>query len=37
LLITGTGMGPSMFEICAFLGKAECVERMNIGFGKINK
>ena len=37
LLITGTGMGPSMFEICAFLGKAECVERMNIGFEKINK
>lgn len=31
LLITGKGMGPSMFEIAAFLGKAECVQRMNKG------
>jgi glutamyl-tRNA synthetase len=35
LLITGNGTGPSMFEISAFLGKAECVERMNIGLEKI--
>jgi glutamyl-tRNA synthetase len=31
LLITGKGMGPSMFEISAFLGKEECIERMNNG------
>ena len=35
LLITGTGMGPSMFEIAAFLGKEECLERMNQGLTKI--
>jgi len=29
LLITGKGMGPSMFEIAAFLGKDECLQRMN--------
>lgn len=28
LLITGKGMGPSMFEIAAFLGKDECLNRM---------
>lgn len=31
LLVTGKGMGPSMFEISAFLGKEECVARMNEG------
>lgn len=31
LLITGKGMGPSMFEIAAFLGKEECLERMKNG------
>ena len=31
LLITGTGMGPSMFEIAAFLGQEECIIRMNEG------
>lgn len=35
LLITGTGMGPSMFEIAAFLGKEECLERMNQGLTKV--
>lgn len=27
-LITGTAMGPSMFEIAAYLGKDECMDRM---------
>lgn len=31
LLITGVGMGPSMFEISEFLGKEECINRMNNG------
>jgi glutamyl-tRNA synthetase len=35
LLITGTAMGPSMFEIAEFLGKEECIERMNQGLMKI--
>jgi len=35
LLVTGAGMGPSMFEIAAFLGKEECIERMNIGLNKL--
>ena len=35
LLITGTAMGPSMFEIAEFLGKEECIERMNQGLIKI--
>jgi len=37
LLITGTGMGPSMFEIAAFLGKEECISRMKIGLEIISK
>lgn len=35
LLITGAGMGPSMFEIAAFLGQEECVERMYAGLEKL--
>jgi glutamyl-tRNA synthetase len=35
LLITGAGMGPSMFEIASFLGKEECVERMENGISKL--
>lgn len=31
LLVTGVGMGPSMFEIAAFLGKDECQSRMETG------
>jgi len=31
LLVTGKGMGPSMFEIAEFLGKEECIERLNAG------
>ena len=37
LLITGKGMGPSMFEIAAFLGKEECLSRMNEGMSAIGK
>lgn len=35
LLVTGKGMGPSMFEISSFLGKEECIERLNIGLEKM--
>lgn len=31
LLLTGTGMGPSMFEISEFLGKEESLSRINQG------
>ncbi len=31
LLVTGKGMGPSMFEIAEFLGKDECLTRINKG------
>jgi glutamyl-tRNA synthetase len=37
VLLTGTGMGPSMFEIAAFFGKEECLERMNQGLNAIEK
>lgn len=36
LLVTGKGMGPSMFEICAALGKEKVVSRMQDGIAKIN-
>lgn len=35
LLVTGKGMGPSMFEIASFLGKQECLERMKIGVERV--
>jgi glutamyl-tRNA synthetase len=35
LLITGKGMGPSMFEISSFLGKDECLSRMEAGMTKV--
>ena len=35
LLVTGKGMGPSMFEIASFLGKVECVERISIGLNAL--
>ena len=31
LLVTGAGMGPSMFEIAAFIGKENCLSRMRKG------
>lgn len=37
LLITGAGAGPSMFEIAAFLGKEECIARMNAGIQKLSE
>jgi glutamyl-tRNA synthetase len=36
LLVTGAGMGPSMFEIAEFLGKEECVKRMIAGIDKLS-
>jgi glutamyl-tRNA synthetase len=35
LLSTGVGMGPSMFEIAAFLGKEECLSRMEKGLNQL--
>ena len=37
LLLTGKGMGPSMFEIAEFLGKEECLNRMEAGLEAMNK
>jgi glutamyl-tRNA synthetase len=37
LLVTGTGMGPSMFDIASFLGKDECLTRMNKGIEALMK
>lgn len=35
VLVTGMGMGPSMFEICALLGKEETLRRMDVGLQAI--
>lgn len=35
LLLTGKAMGPSMFEIAAFLGKETCTDRMKSGIDTI--
>ena len=35
LLLTGRGMGPNMFDVSAFLGKDECVERLRAGLAKM--
>ena len=37
LLLTGKGMGPSMFDISSFLGKEECIERIAIGISTLQK
>ncbi len=37
LLLTGKGMGPSMFEIAAFLGKQECLNRIDEGILAVSK
>lgn len=37
LLLTGQGVGPSMFEISEFLGKEEVVSRMQAGLNAIKK
>jgi glutamyl-tRNA synthetase len=36
LLVTGKGMGPSMFEITEFLGKEECIERITTGILEVS-
>lgn len=35
LALTGTGMGPSMFDISDFLGKQECLERIDIALEQL--
>jgi len=35
VLVTGMGMGPSMFEIFALLGKEETLRRIDVGMEKI--
>lgn len=35
VLVTGMGMGPSMFEICALLGKEETLRRIDVGLQAI--
>tara|TARA_Y100000589_G_scaffold317298_1_gene343129 strand:+ start:58706 stop:60247 length:1542 start_codon:yes stop_codon:yes gene_type:complete len=35
VLITGVGMGPSLFEICALLGKDETLKRIDTGLEKL--
>ncbi|MFH1321224.1 MAG: glutamate--tRNA ligase [Bacteroidota bacterium] len=37
VLITGTGSGPSMFDIVALLGKEETIKRINKGLQQLNK
>lgn len=37
LLITGKGMGPSMFEITALLGKETTIERMKTNIERVNE
>ena len=35
LLVTGEGMGPSMFDICSLLGKKETLGRINVGLERV--
>lgn len=35
VLVTGEGNGPSMFEICALLGKEEVIQRIETGLNKL--
>ena len=35
LVVTGEGTGPSMFEIAAYLGKEECINRIEEGIKKL--
>ncbi len=35
LLVTGKGMGPSMFHICSVLGKETVIDRMEKGIAKV--
>ena len=36
LVLTGKGIGPSMFEIASFLGKEECIKRIETGIQHVN-
>ena len=36
LLVTGKGMGPSMFQIAALLGKEEVLSRFDNGLSRIS-
>ena len=36
VLVTGLGMGPSMFRICSLLGKKETIRRIEAGLTKMN-
>ena len=35
VLVTGKGMGPSMFAICELLGKDECLNRIEKGLNSL--
>ena len=37
LLVTGKGMGPSMFDVCATLGKDRVIQRLKDGVEKVNQ
>ena len=37
LAVTGLGMGPSMFQICALLGKQEVLNRIDVAVNTIKK
>lgn len=37
VLVTGKGMGPSMFAICSLLGKEECIARIEKGLDMLPK
>jgi len=37
LVLTGKGMGPSMFEIATLLGKEETLKRMQVNLSTIEK
>jgi glutamyl-tRNA synthetase len=36
LVLTGKGMGPSLFDIASFLGKKETVARIDLGIEKLS-
>jgi glutamyl-tRNA synthetase len=36
LLITGKGMGPSLFAICELLGKEKCISRIEKGISRLS-
>ncbi|MDA8901627.1 glutamate--tRNA ligase, partial [bacterium] len=36
VLVTGKGMGPSMFQIASILGKEETLNRLKAGLQRVN-